>query len=72
MSLAVIFAIERRLGIHGEEKIWLPWEGCYQQVHDIERPSIEEYRKQDGGHVNGVSDQYPENIARRLEANIHR
>ena len=45
MTMAVMMAVERRIGINGADKLWLPWEDRYQVVADVERPPIVDYRK---------------------------
>ena len=59
MSLSIIMSIDRRLGVRGADSMWLPWENCYQNVRDIERPPIELYRSHDKVQTNGVSDPFP-------------
>ena len=59
MSLSIIMAIDRRLGVRGADSMWLPWENCYQSVSDIERPPVELYRSHDKGLANGVSNPFP-------------
>ncbi len=48
MAFAVMSTLERRLGRGNglEAKMWLPWEGSYQEVSTVERPSLDEYLTQ--------------------------